>query len=650
MYYFDKLELQDFNIANTKNFAMANGLGGFCSCSIINSTYRKQFGYLVASLNSPAERFLILTKINEEVSIEGKTYSLDTQKYKDRIATGNKYLEEFSYNFVPTFLYSVKGVDIKKRIAPNYGFNTVAVTYEIFAKKDCEISFEPLFNYREQGDASKPEDLLFEESFKDGIYTLVPQKNNKVKIKFMFDNGSLYNNDDKITEGFVNDYDIQTGDPRLDYHYKPIKIKLNLKANQVKEISFITTIERITQKDAISMIIDYDDRISSLIKRAKLSDNFAKNLVWSSDSFIAKRNSTNLKTILAGLPWFLDWGRDAMIAFTGLTLVTKRFKEAKEILKSFAMYEKNGLISNMFPDFKDPPIYNTADASLWYVYACYKYATYTSDYDFIKDDIYPTLKNIIHYYMVGTSNSIYMDKDYLIHAGSDLDQVTWMDVRVGNHVVTPRHGKPVEINALWYNALKIMSIFASKFNDSDPYSTLANHVYQNFRLKFFNNGYLYDVVDPNDAKIRPNALYAASLPFKLLTKEEAKKMLQVATTFLYNEFGMRSLSPNDKDYIATYDGPLELRDEAYHNGTTWAYLIGAYFDVFNYAEPNKKDELKHMFLKFNRHLEEGCINGVAEVFNGSDCAQTKGCYNQAWSVGELLRSYYENVLKENENE
>ena len=645
MYYFDKLELSNFKEANSKNFVMANGLGGLSSASIINSTYRKQFGYLVASLNPPLDRFLILTKTVEKVIINGQSYSLDTQQYQNHINEGNKYLEEFSYNYVPTFLYNVEGIVIKKKIAPNYGFNTVAITYEVMAKKDCEFIVEPLFNYREQGDASSKEDLLFKESLKDNIYTLIPDKNKDIKIKFIFESGSIYQNDEKYSEGFVNDYDQSTGDPRVDYHYKPIFVKLNLKANQVKDFSFIVTLDRIEKKDAYSMIIDYEERIKKIISNSKINDSFAKNLVWSADSFIAKRNSTGYKTILAGLPWFGDWGRDTMIALTGLLLVSRRFKEAKEVLKSFAVYERKGLIPNMFPDFGAEPMYNTADASLWYIYAAYKYGEYSSDYSFIREELYPTLERIVSNYIKGTDNNIYMDKDYLIHAGSGLDQVTWMDVRVGEMVVTPRHGKPVEINALWYNALMIMSDFSKRFNLEDDYFKLAEKVKKSFRQKFVNGNYLYDVVDPNDISIRPNALYAISLPFKLFTKEEAKKMVDLASKELYNIYGLRSLNKKDPKYIGIYDGPLSERDLAYHNGTTWGYLLGAYMDAYNYVYSNKI-EFKKMFMELSKHLEEGCINGIAEVFNGDDVIKTKGCYNQAWSIGEVLRSYYENILKD----
>lgn len=647
MYYFDKSSFFDIKDANSKNFVMGNGLGGLCSMSIINSTYRKQFGYLVASLNPPVNKMLILNKTREKVIIGDKTYDLDNQQYQDKFVDNTKYLEDFSFNYIPSFNYQVSKVSINKKICLSYGANTVAIAYEIMAKENADIIIEPLFNYREQGDVSDICDLEFEESYKNNIYTLIPKKNKDIKIKFIYSEGSLYQNDDKYTEPFFNEYDVETGDGRLDRQYKPFHIKINLKAFEVKYLSIIVTIDKLPNVDAFNIIDKNMERMRILVKKSLLNDSLAKNLVASGDSFICYRESTKLKTILAGLPWFSDWGRDTMIAFTGLTLVPRRFKEAKEILQSFAYYVKDGLIPNMFPTDNNPPIYNTADASLWYIYACYKYALYTLDYAFIKDFLFDKLKEIIKYYLNGTANNIHADKDYLIIAGDGLDQVTWMDVRVGDFVVTPRHGKPVEINALWYNALMIMSHFAIKFKEEDIYLDLAKKVYSSFRKKFYNakTKVLYDVIDENDGKIRPNQLYAFSLPFKLYSKEEAKPIFEIISSKLYNHLGMRTLNKEDKDYKGKYEGELMKRDIAYHNGTTWPYLIGAYFDAYRYIYPERKEELKKMIYEFNDHLNEGCINGICEVLNGDDAVKSKGCYNQAWSVAEVLRSLYEDVLE-----
>ena len=556
MYYFDRDILGQFEEGDGRCFCMPNGLGGYSSHSIINSSHRKHYGYLVACLKPPVLRMLLLARINERLQIGNNMYDLEAQKYVSSLKEGNKYLTEFDYHYIPTYSYNVEGISIKKRISPMYNSNTVAITYEILSRVDATLYLEPLFNYREHGAASSIDDLKFSESVKNNILSLVPDKNPDVKIKFSYSTGTLLPNDEKYTDGLYNTYDISTGDEAIDHHYKPAKIRVDLKANEVKLIGCICTIDRLPKTDAFGIIIDYEARIERLIRQSKLKDSLAMDLVVSADTFICDRASTNLKTILAGLPWFTDWGRDTMIAFTGLTLVTRRFKEAKEILKSFALYEKDGLIPNMFPDDGAEPIYNTVDGPLWYFYAVYKYVNYTGDYEFIEKEIYPVLKNIIKAYSTSTLFSIGMDKDYLIHAGSDLDQVTWMDVRVNDIVVTPRHGKPCEINALWYNALMIMSILAEKIGDDyNYYNDLAGKVYKSFNEKFYceETGCLYDTVDPYDKSVRPNQVWVLSLPFKILAKEKAVSVFNVIERELYNKYGLRSLSPNDPRFKPRYE-------------------------------------------------------------------------------------------------
>ena len=652
MYYFDRDTLREFSEGDKRCFCLPNGLGGYTSHSIINSSHRKHYGYLVACLKPPVLRMLLLARINETLHVGNNFYDLEAQEYLGGVKDGNKYLDEFYLDYIPTYNYSVDGITIKKRIAPMYNSNTVAITYEILSRTDATLYLEPLFNYREHGAASSIEDLKFTESVKNNVLVVVPDKNPDVKIKFAYSHGVVIPNDEKYTDGLVCNYDMSTGDDGIDHHYKPVKIKIELKANEVKLVGCVATIDRLPKTDAFGLIIDYEARLDRIIRQSKLKDSLAMDLVVSADTFICDRESTKLKTILAGLPWFTDWGRDTMIAFTGLTLVTRRFKEAKEILKSFALYEKNGLIPNMFPDDGAEPIYNTVDASLWYFYAIYKYVNYTNDYDFVKEELYQVMKNIIKAYSTGTSFSIGMDEDYLIHAGSDLDQVTWMDVRVDDIVVTPRHGKPCEINALWYNALMIMSIFAEHFGDDyEYYNDLANKVYKSFNEKFYceETKCLYDTVDPYDKSVRPNQIWVLSLPFKLLSKERAESVFNVVENELYNKYGLRSLSPKDPRFKPRYEGKLFDRDMAYHMGTTWGFLIGGYLDAYRYVYGdseetiNKINDLVHVYRE---HLTDGCINGVAEIFDGDIADRTRGCYTQAWSVGELLRAYFENVLME----
>ncbi|MBU1767259.1 MAG: glycogen debranching protein, partial [Candidatus Omnitrophica bacterium] len=439
----------------------------------------------------------------------------------------------------------------------------------------------------------------------------------------------------------------------IDNHYTPYDVEITLKPFEKITFSMICSIEKDMPVNGTAIINQFSNRIQDLIKLSDQKDPFAQQLIKAADQFIVYRKSTGLKTILAGFPWFADWGRDTMIALQGLTLVTKRFKDAREILATFAQYVQNGLVPNMFPDDGSAPLYNSADASLWYFNSVDQYLKYCpkpESYDFIRKEIFYRLKEIILAYEKGTLFSIGMDEDGLIKAGSGLDQVTWMDVRVDKWVATPRHGKPVEINALWYNALKVMENLSNTYNE-DPahYRLLSEKVKKAFNQRFWNKSTncLYDVVDENDSKIRPNQIWAVSLPYTMLDENRSKKVVQTVLAHLYASYGLRSLSFMDPEYKGIYKGRLINRDKAYHQGTTWAFplggLITAYCKVHHYSEESIAFA-KRLIEPLEDHLQDGCIGSIAEIFDGNEPIISRGCYAQAWSVGEILRAYSEDIL------
>ena len=575
-----------------------------------------------------------------------------------------EYLEQFILDTVPEYYYSIEDVSIKKTISIEYGHNTVAVCYEIEnGSESATLKVVPLFNYREAGETSERGDLKFDVKTSGKILTLIPEKDKNIKIDFYTSEGDFYDRSLIPTSMATPNYlmeenhfymiDHRTGFLGVDNHYTPYEVHIELKPFEKKRFYVKCTIEGLNEKSGFEIVNEYKKRAEALVENANLNDDFANNLVKAGDHFIVNRESTGLKTVLAGLPWFTDWGRDTMIAFEGLTLVTKRFDEAREILESFARYIKNGLVPNVFPDENTEPGYNTVDASLWYFQAVYKYLKYTgdeSDYKFVKEKLYPKLKEIYKAYSTKTDFSIGMDSDGLIFAGGGLDQVTWMDVRVGDFVVTPRHGKPVEINALWYNALKIMEELCEKFgDDSLEYRELSCRVKESFNNKFWNEekNCLYDVVDKNDDKIRPNQIWAVSLPFAVLDREKEKKIVGAVYKHLYATYGLRSLSFMDKDYKKKYIGKLIDRDCAYHMGTTWAFLIGGFITAYCKVNDYSKEAIEkanHMCKVFEDTMKDGCINGIAEIFDGDFASTGRGCYSQAWSVGEVLRAYSQDVL------
>ena len=447
-----------------------------------------------------------------------------------------------------------KDIYIKKSIAIEYGHNTVAVCYEIEnGNEESQLNITPLFNYIEAGETSERAELKFDVKVAENTLTLIPEKDKNIKIDFYASEGSFYDRKLIPTSMATPNYlieenqfymiDHRTGFLGVDNHYTPYDVQVKLKPFEKKKLYVKCTIEGLDEKSGFDIVREYKERAEALVENADLRDEFANNLVKAGDHFIVNRESTGLKTVLAGLPWFTDWGRDTMIAFEGLTLVTKRFSDAREILESFAKYIKNGLVPNVFPDANTEPGYNTVDASLWYFQATYKYLKYTgelSDYKFVEEKIYPKLKEIYKAYSTRTDFSIGMDEDGLVFAGGGLDQVTWMDVRVGDYVVTPRHGKPVEINALWYNALKIMEELSVRFGDDNrEYIELAERVKEAFNNRFWNEEKqcLYDVVDVDDDKIRPNQIWAVSLPFAVLDREKEKNLTKLLQIFYLCIFG-----------------------------------------------------------------------------------------------------------------
>jgi predicted glycogen debranching enzyme len=459
-------------------------------------------------------------------------------------------------------------------------------------------------------------------------------------------------------------YELVDGKAGIDTHFIPSLLHLELAPYEHKKFAVICTVEAagLPEQSGWELIAAEEARLAALVQRAAVDDvpeawrETIEQLVRAADHFIVHRASTQMKTILAGYPWFADWGRDTMIALQGLTLSTRRFEDAQEILWTFAKYVKNGLVPNMFPDEGQEPIYNTVDASMWYFHSVYEFLRYYPEEQaeqFVREQIFPVLKQIVEAYKTGTDFSIGMDQDGLIAAGSGLDQVTWMDVRVDGIVVTPRHGKPVEINALWYNALCIMADFARRFEESAaPYEHLAQQVKQSFLEKFWNeaDGCLYDVVTREgvgDRQIRPNQIWATSLPFTMLSREQATAVVHKVLQTLYATYGLRSLANSDPEYKPYYGGKLLQRDLAYHQGTVWSFPLGAlitgYCKVHDYSEQSIAYATQ-LLEPFADHLRDGCVGQIAEIFDGNEPIISRGCYAQAWGVGEVLRAWLEDLV------
>lgn len=423
--------------------------------------------------------------------------------------------------------------------------------------------------------------------------------------------------------------------------------------------------------------------IDNLLEKSRATSELGRQLSVSADVYVSERESTGGKTILAGFPFFEDWGRDTMIALPGITMVTGRFEACKSILRTFAKYVHHGLLPNLFPEGDCNPMYNSADAPLLFINASYEYVKFSGDEAFA-EEIFPVLEQIMEAYKTGTDFHIHMDSDSLIQAGAGLEQLTWMDVRVGDYLPTPRHGKPVEINAYWYSALKVMEEFAKQLHDgaitvreqltqsekqkinpecaakteeyqakAAEYAKLAEQVKTSFLEKFWNEKEqcLKDVLSGNseENQVRCNQIWVLTQPFTMLDTEKEMLVLKKVRRELYTTAGLRTLSPKDAAFHEIYIGPMQQRDRAYHQGTVWAFPLGAYYRACirlmretNF--PEKTDWQQHIadgIRSLKDWLAEGCVAQLAEIYDGGTPTVSRGCYAQAWSVGELLRAVYE---------
>lgn len=664
-YCFGKGYFKNIEDGIEREWVLGNGLGGYASSTIIGANGRSHHNYLNVSFNEPIDRYSLFSKTNEILEIGQEEVDCSSQMHINFNKDGQNYLSRFILDeSVPTYEYSIKDVTFRKTISMEYGKNTVVVCYEIKnGINDLKFRVVPLFTFKKLGETLERGDLNFNVHIdsENNILKLNHIKNKNVDINFFSSEGEFYDRRNIKTSLATPNYlveenvfykiDNRNGFLGLDNFATPYELILNLKPFQERRFYIKCSIDSIDEKDGFEIVEEYKNRMIQISKNINIDNEYVKLLAQSADHFIVKRKSTNLKTILAGYPWFTDWGRDTMISIQGLTLCTRRFEDARQILESFAFYEKDGLIPNVFPDSElNEAIYNTVDASLWYFHSVDKYLNYTNDYEFIKSKIYPVLKNIIKAYKEGTRFSIKMNEDGLISAGSDFDQVTWMDVRVGDLVITPRHGKPVEINALWYNALKVMEKLSKRFNDDFlEYKKLSEIVKKSFNEKFWSEKHqcLKDVVDDDDFSVRPNQIYAVYLPYTMLSDYRSKKIVEKIHSELYTIYGIRSLSPVDPRFKGEYIGKLFDRDCAYHMGTSWTFLMGgfltSYCKVNNYSEQSIT-EVKHMCETLLDTLSDGCINGIAEIFDGNIPCISRGCSTQAWSVGEILRVYVEDIL------
>ena len=656
-----------------KEWVITNGIGGFASSTIIGANTRKYHGLLIATLNPPASRFLVLSKLDESLEIRGKKYDLYTNICESFISHGYKYQEEFEKDYYPTFKYNVNGVEIEKSICMEYNQNTVGVHYKIKnGRYKSKLTLAPIVNFRDFHTMNTGHHFNIRQQVNDTKVKLVIDEKSQTPVYMNLSEGKYIIHDNDTFNNMFYVEEEKRGFYPEENHAVPGVYEVEIKANEEKEISFVCSLEEnIEEKDVKELMEKEIARIDREIEKTELipekekktkkelnEDELTKTFLKAIDNFIVYRPNFRLHTIIAGYPWFLDWGRDTLIAFEGLLLVTKKFDIAREVLLTMVRDIKYGLVPNGYSGFDNRPLYNSVDASLLLFEQVQKYLEYTKDYKFIKEKIYPKLEDIIKNYVEGNNvdgNNIYLDKDGLMQSGTDETQNTWMDAKVGDMAVTPRNGKAVEINAMWYNANMIMANLTLRLGDLlqiKKYKDLAKQCKKSFEEKFYNpeTKCLYDVL--GDGKIRPNQLFVLSLTHPVIDpdSEIAKNMITVVEKKLLNNYGLKTLAKGEENYVEVYEGDSFKRDTSYHQGITWPWLLGLYYDALinmkEKAKEEEKEELENKIQKFvdktkrtfkKEINENGCIGSISELYDSVKPQLPKGAIAQAWSVAEIFR-------------
>ncbi len=645
---------QDLSQLIQKEWIDTNGLGGYSSSTIGLVNTRRYHGLLVAAAKPPVERYVLLSSLEDAIEINNEKFSLSSHIYPGTVHPhGYEYLLQFSLDPFPTFIYEIGDTQIKKTIFLLDRENSLVISYKLL-KADAPVKLEvrPLLAFRDyhaltmENSALNPSVETSKGRIKIHPYESLPPLYFCHNAVITDKSGYWYKNFEYIRE-------LERG---LDYRedlFSPFCLIYSfLSMNEV----FLCVSTQPKREFDLSEATGQE-----LERRIKVAASFpTKDRLWSylwqtAETFVVERRDGE-KGIMAGYHWFGDWGRDTMISLNGLLLVRGKYEEAKRILLSYSHYAKQGIIPNRFPDFGETPEYNTVDASLWYINAVYDYLERSDDVETVETQLYPILKKIIKFYREGTHYNIKMDQDGLLKSGEGNTALTWMDARVRGIPVTPRHGKAVEVNALWYNALSIISELARRFGDAklkEAYAVLARRAKESFNQCFWNEekGYLYDVImeEAKDPSLRPNQIFAISLPFAVLDEKKWKQVLKVVEEELLTPFGLRTLSPKDPKYIPSYEGESERRDAAYHQGTVWPWLMGAFVTACLKAFGKSKEvkmKVKRQLDYLVEHVEDIGLGSISEIFDGEHPHTAHGCISQAWSVAELLRAY--ELLKSDE--
>jgi predicted glycogen debranching enzyme len=641
-------DLANLESALNKEWLETNSLGGYASSTVVGINTRRYHGLLVAALKPPVDRILLVSRVDEVLIIGKERYEISSSEYENTVyPKGYRYLEEVRLDLYPTFTYVVGGVKLNKSVLMLHGENTTYITYSIETSpngpRTSQIILEvrPLVAFRDHHSLLRENPgFSMHTNVEPGITRLRPYEH-LPQLCIIFDSGR-FEGSGYWYRNYHYRREKERGYPSNEDLYSPGRILFTFEEGDSQELAFST--ERVSLADLRNRSIAEVERRTRILESPIARHDLRNHLLLAADSFIAKRGDN--RTIIAGYPWFTDWGRHAMVSLPGLTLVTGRYDDAKGIISTYLRNMNLGLIPSHFPDFSRDAAYDSIDAGLWLIEAVKKYHDYTGDGGFIAS-ILPDLRDIVQHYLEGTLYSIKVDDDGLLQGGMEGTELTWMNAKVADRVITPRMGKPVEVNALWYNALRIMADLCAEFGglaEESKYDYLARQVFENFNRDFWNQAKncLYDLITKNlkDDSIRPNQIFALSLTNPVLAVSKWMPVLEVVERELLTPYGLRTLSPDDPNYVGTCKGNLEARDRAYHQGTVWPWLLGHYIMAYIRVHGRSTRTIAYcsrLLELFIDHVHEAGLGNISEIFDGDPPHAPRGCIAQAWSVAEILR-------------
>ncbi|MFL6374003.1 MAG: amylo-alpha-1,6-glucosidase [Pyrinomonadaceae bacterium] len=644
MIYLSQDLCQDVAASSKREWLETNGIGGYASGTVAGLHTRRYHGLLVAATRPPLGRMVLLSKFEEKFVVDGAEYELSANQYPGTVSpNGYQYLIEFRLDPFPIWTYDVAGLRLEKTVFMPHGENTTVCRWRVLDSSlithHSSLELRPLIAARDHHHLRRE---------LGDVHCAFDIEDRGIRYQMLDEGPSIYfgHNASGIEatcdwyRNFEYEIERERGFDFTEDLFQPFALTFDL----AKDAIVVASTDWRSADSAATFEKSEIDRRRELIQISNATDDIAKQLVLAADQFIVKRG--NGKTVIAGYHWFSDWGRDTMISLPGLTLATGRPEIARDILLEFSRHISDGMLPNRFPDEGETPEYNTVDATLWYFEAIRAYVATTADEETLRE-LYPKLVDIVLWHLRGTRYNIHADTDGLLYAGESGVQLTWMDAKVGDLVITPRTGKPVEIQALWYNALSTMCEFARLFGDTKDaarYSKLAAQAKKSFNRDFWNetDGCLYDVVDgeSRDASIRPNQIFAVSLTHTMLPRTKARKVVDLVERELLTPAGLRSLSPRDPQYRGHYLGSPFDRDSGYHQGTVWAWLTGHFVDAYRKVhsqDPKAQRRVREIIEGVESTLITTMLGSIGEIFDADAPHAPRGAAAQAWSVAEILR-------------